>query len=238
MPSERFFKLPVEKREKIHAAAMQEFCTVPMEHVSINRIVQAAGISRGSFYTYFEDKQDVLQYLMQESRARENAYSCQSLLDSKGDIWKTADLMLEYALEQLQKSNVFDLTKNIAVRDGLNPFNEIRKWKAVSAAKQNEEKVKHWEEAEQALLNGAVYRGKTEDCFDEEEALEYFFWKHADKSKLNVPDFETMKALVFQCRLTVMVTVARILLAPEQKDEAYKMYHRSIQILQEGVLRK
>lgn len=210
MPSERFFKLPDEKRNKIHNAAMHEFSTMPMEHISINRIVQEAGISRGSFYTYFEDKQDVLRYLMQESHARENAYIRQCLIDTKGDIWKTSDLSLQYALNALRERNIFDLSKNVALRDGFNPLNEIRRMQA--EAKPCEE--------------------------DPLGSLAAFFWEHADKRRLNIPDLETMQALVFQCRVTVMTTVTKILLLPEQKEKALRLYHNTIKILQEGVLKK
>ena len=51
MPSERFWRLPEEKRQLIFEKAMDEFVRVPFEKASINQIIQKAGISRGSFYT-------------------------------------------------------------------------------------------------------------------------------------------------------------------------------------------
>ena len=64
MPTERFLRLPKEKIEAIRIAAAKEFIRVPLEEASINRIVHDADISRGSFYTYFEDKQDLLKGLI------------------------------------------------------------------------------------------------------------------------------------------------------------------------------
>ena len=64
MPTERFLRLPKEKIEAIRIAAAKEFMRVPLEEASINRIVHDADISRGSFYTYFEDKQDLLKWLI------------------------------------------------------------------------------------------------------------------------------------------------------------------------------
>ena len=58
MPTERFLRLPKEKIEAIRIAAVKEFMRVPLEEASINRIVHDADISRGSFYTYFEDKDE------------------------------------------------------------------------------------------------------------------------------------------------------------------------------------
>ena len=40
MPTERFLKLPEEKKEKILEALIREFCDEPLESVSINRIVK------------------------------------------------------------------------------------------------------------------------------------------------------------------------------------------------------
>ncbi len=37
---------------------------MPYDEVSINRIVKEAGIARGSFYEYFADKDDMIEYLM------------------------------------------------------------------------------------------------------------------------------------------------------------------------------
>ncbi len=64
MPSNTFFNLPEEKRRKLTAAAVQEFRRVPFNDSSINKIIQAAEIPRGSFYTYFADKEDLLLYLL------------------------------------------------------------------------------------------------------------------------------------------------------------------------------
>ncbi len=64
MPKPTFFNLPPEKREKIINAAVDEFAEYGLENASTNRIVENSGISKGSFYQYFEDKQDVFMYLL------------------------------------------------------------------------------------------------------------------------------------------------------------------------------
>lgn len=56
MSTERFEKLSKDKRQRILDAAREEFSRVSYEEASINQIIKNAGISRGSFYTYFEDK--------------------------------------------------------------------------------------------------------------------------------------------------------------------------------------
>ena len=64
MPTERFFKLKPEKRDKIKEAALKEFFSKSYRDMSINSIVKEADISRGSFYTYFEDSFDLVTYIL------------------------------------------------------------------------------------------------------------------------------------------------------------------------------
>ncbi len=64
MPTNTFFNLSEEKKNKILKAANKEFARVPLEQASIKNIVEDAEIARGSFYQYFEDKQDLFEYLM------------------------------------------------------------------------------------------------------------------------------------------------------------------------------
>ena len=64
MPTNTFFNLPEEKKNKILKAANKEFARVPLEKASIKNIVEDAEIARGSFYQYFEDKEDLFDYMM------------------------------------------------------------------------------------------------------------------------------------------------------------------------------
>lgn len=65
MPRATFFNLPEEKRALILRVAMEEFAAHPFPRASVNRIVKRAGIAKGSFYQYFEDKKDLLLYVLQ-----------------------------------------------------------------------------------------------------------------------------------------------------------------------------
>lgn len=64
MPKETFFNLPAERREAILAVAIEEFAANDYRSVSISRLVVRAGIAKGSFYQYFENKQDLYRYLL------------------------------------------------------------------------------------------------------------------------------------------------------------------------------
>jgi AcrR family transcriptional regulator len=63
MPKDTFFNLPDDKRELICKVAIAEFAEYPFDQASVNRIVANAGIAKGSFYQYFEDKADLFLYL-------------------------------------------------------------------------------------------------------------------------------------------------------------------------------
>ena len=64
MPTNTFFNLPIEKKKKIMNAAKSEFVEYSFYDASINRIIKNAGISRGSFYMYFENKEDLFLYIL------------------------------------------------------------------------------------------------------------------------------------------------------------------------------
>ena len=64
MPKQTFHNLPEEKRKNIINSAINEFADYGLENASTNRIVANSGIAKGSFYQYFEDKQDVFMYLL------------------------------------------------------------------------------------------------------------------------------------------------------------------------------
>lgn len=62
MPKQTFFNLPDEKKERLLKAAYNEFSSVSLDESSINAIIHESDISRGSFYQYFEDKEDLYFY--------------------------------------------------------------------------------------------------------------------------------------------------------------------------------
>jgi AcrR family transcriptional regulator len=59
MARPRFHKTDPAKQEAILHAAAKEFIQVGYEGASINRILFAAGVSKGGFYYYFDDKADL-----------------------------------------------------------------------------------------------------------------------------------------------------------------------------------
>ena len=113
MPSERFKRLPEEKQKKIRDACMAEYTRTTIEKASLNRMIEDAGISRGSFYTYFDSKWDVLGYLC-ESFINE-FYECgeRGLEAAQGDIWEMLDQSLNGSLALCRDQKRADFIRNI-----------------------------------------------------------------------------------------------------------------------------
>lgn len=111
MPTERFARLPAEKQESIRIAAISEFTRVPFEKVSINKIIQNADISRGSFYTYFKDKRDLLQYVFSDILMEAHQFCRESLIQNKGDYWKMLEELFDNWFQLEWSENLMELAR-------------------------------------------------------------------------------------------------------------------------------
>lgn len=100
MPTDTFFKLPEEKKKKIRLAAEKEFSRVPFEETSIKNIVEQAGIARGSFYQYFENKEDLLAYLVRLRFQNIESFLDQTLEETKGDPFAWFLTMYDFMIKE------------------------------------------------------------------------------------------------------------------------------------------
>lgn len=119
MPKDTYFNLPGIKRKRIFDAAVDEVLSVPISEVSINRIVQKAGISRGSFYQYFEDKQDLILYVLADAIRfiKEEIQKC--ITSSNGDIFAAITQILE-GVFALGKRDIYRKTlRNVLVESSM-----------------------------------------------------------------------------------------------------------------------
>ena len=63
MPSNQFLNLEAEKQKRIIQVAIEEFAQNAYNNSSTNRIVKECGISKGSLFKYFEDKEDLYFFI-------------------------------------------------------------------------------------------------------------------------------------------------------------------------------
>lgn len=94
MPKETFFNLQEDKREKIISIALEEFAVYDYKTASLTRIVEAAGISKGSMYQYFENKKDLYLFLLHLAAEKKLSFITRSLDPKETDFFKKYKQML------------------------------------------------------------------------------------------------------------------------------------------------
>lgn len=126
MPTERFYRLPEDKKMSIRDAAIKEFIRVPFEKVSINQIIQNAEISRGSFYTYFEDKRDVLSFVFEDMKEKAQQLCMESLEENHGDFWIMMNTLFEYGIDYCSGNDILQFSRNtVHFQNNMEFFEEI-----------------------------------------------------------------------------------------------------------------
>ena len=97
VPSSTFLNLPAEKQEKLLEAATREFSKRPFHEASINQIIKDAGIPRGSFYMYFQDKEELFRYLLRGYEEQMMVVIERLLIQKRGDIFEALLAVYDYA---------------------------------------------------------------------------------------------------------------------------------------------
>jgi len=67
MPSERFNRLPDEKKQRIIEKCFEEFSNNNYKDASLSKLVKELQIAKGSIYKYFKNKEDVYFYLIEKA---------------------------------------------------------------------------------------------------------------------------------------------------------------------------
>lgn len=100
-----FLNLKKEEQERVLEAAIDEFSENSYEVASINRIIQKAGISKGSMYHYFENKEDLYMYMISRVMEKKAEY-LRSSLYSTSQVHHEVNFF-ETMTSQLQSSILF-----------------------------------------------------------------------------------------------------------------------------------
>lgn len=112
MPTITFEKLSDDKKDIIESAAVKEFSTYTYDQVSINRIIQDINMPRGSFYLYFENKEDLYLYIIKKYIDFSVERLIQKIKDCNGDVINAYKLSLEDIIEYCNKGPHAMLVKN------------------------------------------------------------------------------------------------------------------------------
>lgn len=93
-----FYNLPKEKRNKIIEVTRKEFSQGHKKKITINNVIEKAGISRGSFYQYFDDKLDLVSIVVDDMLEKVSSFLQKELITNNGNIFiiplKIYDIMI------------------------------------------------------------------------------------------------------------------------------------------------
>ena len=113
MPKATFFNLKEEKKQILIDAAKKEFSRVSLYDASISNILKTAGIPRGSFYQYFEDKEDAFFYLLNEHARERHEHLISNLKKFEGDLFKAISEIFKSTLEHSEDKGQRDFIRNV-----------------------------------------------------------------------------------------------------------------------------
>lgn len=98
MARARFDNLEPERQEAILSVAADEFAAHGYTGASLNRIIEAAGISKGSLYYYFDDKADLFASVVEATMQR------------------LLKVMEGLSLDDLDRANFWEMVREVGLR--------------------------------------------------------------------------------------------------------------------------
>jgi AcrR family transcriptional regulator len=118
----RFEKLEADKKQRLLDAAMREFGSKPFEVASINRILDEAGFSKGSFYYYFDDKADLAVATIAHAAAELGDLANLQLPESRDAFWSALRTVTMDQLRELESNRLrFDVVMRLGAAMAQNP---------------------------------------------------------------------------------------------------------------------
>lgn len=107
MPTSTYYNLNPIKKERIENAVKKEFSRVPLIDMSVKNIVNDANIARGSFYQYFETREDLIKYILEKEFGKEEERFLKLLGETNKDIFETAYRYLVGMIEMQEKNSSY-----------------------------------------------------------------------------------------------------------------------------------
>lgn len=96
-------------------AAEKEFSRVPLFEASISNIIKTAGIPRGSFYQYFENKDDLYFFLLEEKLKERKVHFLQLLKKYNGDLIEAMTEMYQLFLKMIPDNQERSFLRNAMI---------------------------------------------------------------------------------------------------------------------------
>lgn len=115
VPSQTFLNLDNEKKNKLIAAARDEFSNHLYSDVSINQIINTAKIPRGSFYMYFNDKDDLFEYLIDIDKNKLHEVTKECFIENHGDLYNSFLALYDKVVKYVVENNYYGIMKNVFI---------------------------------------------------------------------------------------------------------------------------
>ncbi len=115
MPTNTFFHLPEEKQQRLLDAAQIEFSRHSLQEASIANIVKLAGIPRGSFYQYFENKEDLYFYYFATLRKNSERDLEKQIIAENGDLIEAMDVYFSKMIVEVLTGENASFYRNLFV---------------------------------------------------------------------------------------------------------------------------
>lgn len=182
MPKPTFFNLPEEKRNKILEEAVIEFRDNNYDAASINKIVERSGISKGSFYQYFNDKEDVYLYIMSKIGEKKIEYLTPSMMNfSELSFYDALREMYRSAIEFALGNPDYLEIGNRMMRDNSGMLQKLRSTFSVKGDEMFISLLKKGQETGDIRLDLDLQMIAKMLISMQMSIVEYYFEKHRDK---------------------------------------------------------
>lgn len=139
MPSQTFINLAEEKKQRIFNAIYTELQRVPFPEMSINQVIKNAGIPRGSFYQYFDNKDDAFDYFVSECSRKTKDCVIKRISTIRGDIFDMAKTLFEEFARTSAEQYKFDFFNHVM------PYVDLKKLVPFTSYVANMEEAKKFE---------------------------------------------------------------------------------------------
>lgn len=194
MPKETFYNLSEEKKQKILEASIKEYSRVCPADVLIKNIVEDAGIARGSFYQYFESKEDLLNFILEKDLDEIENFILEKLKEKKGNIFEVYIEVFNFIIARFSE----DDRKNFHI-------------KVVEDIKTADDSF--------FMLNKVISKKRLKGPFQKEEII-----NSIDKSNFkDENDIDVLLKMLFLVTRKAVVSVARGKDVLEVKEQYIKM---------------
>ncbi|WP_313537305.1 TetR family transcriptional regulator [Enterococcus sp.] len=216
MPTETFFHLPAEKQKRIMNAAKKEFSRLPLKDASIATIIKDAEIPRGSFYQYFENKEDLYYYYFHTLKSDSQRDLIRSIQHEKGDLFAGFEWYFSRMIEEVLKGKNANFYRNLFLSMDYRSFHKVM-----------------------PEIHKKMHHAHHEERKATQKKEEAEFFAEIDKDLLKVADDHELKLLIQLLMHTVFSTITeayRHIQADDSYDPSLAMsdFNSKIRWLREG----